>query len=240
MNLQINKILFSVALILLLAFSAFMAITPSAKAQTSSTPQNWINLVTQTPGGAWRPESGVNGISPRQRAPGGDLAATCYTNSTGPKTNHVLWRAEVPLYAWASLAVDYGSVFALSRDAPVVYRLDQNTGEVIWASNTAVDRDLEVQVVKDSIYFTARNQSNISDHYPVALSMATGYQSWTGPDASGLAIVCPVGTALANGDAIYVAGNNNWVACYDRTGRTESNNRTDLEHYKHTWLGFVV
>ena len=69
-----NKTLYAIALILMLAFSAVIAIIPYSVAQVSEysipTPSEWRTLINETPDGAYRDASGVTKY-PQTTSPGG-------------------------------------------------------------------------------------------------------------------------------------------------------------------------
>ena len=216
MNLKKTSILISVCLILLLTFSVFIANTTSVEAQNSQTPANWINLITQTPGGAWRPISGTTNY-PWTCSPGGNPERTSYTDSPGPQTNHTLWRKDLALHNWAFGVVDNGAVYTVSMDQNALYALDANTGETLWQYNLPLPLSNETgnQILgpwNNDNFIHLMGNLIFAGWGDARKTMAVGTQSgnleWISPEASRVSLVCPPGTVFENSYAVYLTSHN--------------------------------
>jgi outer membrane protein assembly factor BamB len=216
MNLKRSSIFISVCLILALTFSMFFANTTSVGAQNSQTPTNWINLITQTPGGAWLPTSGITNY-PWTCSPGGNSERTSYTASPGPQTNHTLWRKDLALHNWAFGVVDKGAVYTVSMDQNALYALDANTGETLWQYNLplALPNDTGNQILgpwNNDNFVHLMGNLVLAGWGDARKTMAVGLQSgnleWLSPEASRVSLVCPPGTVFANSYAAYLTSHN--------------------------------
>ncbi len=216
MNLKKTSIIVVIFLILLLNFSGLVANTPSAAAQNASTPTNWVNLITQTPGGAWRPTSGITNY-PWTNSPGGNPERTSYTQSPGPETNHTLWRRDLQLHNWAFGVVDNGAVYTVSMDQNALYALDANTGETIWQYNLPLplENDTGNQILgpwNNDNYIHIMGNLVFAGWGDMRKTMAVGTQSgnleWLSPEASRVSLVCPPGTVFENSYAVYLTSHN--------------------------------
>jgi outer membrane protein assembly factor BamB len=197
MILKKTNILILFSLILLLTFSAFMTNTASVTAQNTTTPENWINLISQTPGGAWRSISGVTNY-PWTCSPGGNPERTSYTDSPGPQTNHTLWRKDLALHNWAFGVVDNGAVYTVSMDQNALYALDANTGETLWQYNLPLPLANETG---NQILGPWNNDNFVH-------GVQSGNLEWLSPEASRVSLVCPPGTVFDNSYAVYLTSHN--------------------------------
>ena len=199
-----NKTLYAIALILMLAFSAFMAITPSAKAQaTTSTPSEWRELLTSTLDGAYREPAGITDY-PSIASPGNNPSNTGFSAAIGPATGHVLWRDDIPIYEWQVKLADNGKIFVSSILDNCLYALDENTGEVLWIrNNSALER---WSVLDYGLIFTTEGG------YPVAISQNTGLTYWKGDSAGSVYGIAPVGEVFWDGEALFVDYSEYWGA----------------------------
>lgn len=133
---KINKaIIITFFLVSLIATTLITCLLPIAVANPDTpTPAEWVNLILQTPNGAWRPEPGVTNY-PWLNI-NYDTARTGYTPSPAPKTNHTLWVSNVHCYELALPAIDEGRVFVASAPDSTLFCLDAYTGDVIWTTPT--------------------------------------------------------------------------------------------------------
>jgi outer membrane protein assembly factor BamB len=194
-----RKVFFTVTLILLLAISALMASGSTVKAQTTSTPQNWVNLITQTPGGAWRPETGVTQY-PRESSLAGDLQKTAFSAGPAPLSNHTLWRDQIPVGLWTNFLVTNGTVVFASALNNAVYCVDQNTGKEIWHTSLVTDSwgGGWIQAVGSELLFT--EETTMTTY---VLEGQTGIVRLKFPDQGRVALACPMGTVFKDGAAVF-------------------------------------
>ncbi len=217
-KLKNKKAIFAGAFILLLTFSAFLASTQSVEAQTAtSTPENWINLITQTPEGAYRPEAGTTDY-PWTCSPGGNPSRTGYTDSPAAKSNHILWRDDIAFHTWAFGLVANGTVYAISMDQNALFALDAYTGEIIWQYNLPLPLANETSKYSilgawnnDNFMHLAQNQI-FAGYGDKMKTMAVGSQSgaleWISPEDSRISLICPPGTVFSNAFAVYITSHN--------------------------------
>jgi outer membrane protein assembly factor BamB len=206
-----NSKLFAIAIILVLIMPAiFVASFGSFSnaqtiAQNTPTPQNWIDLITQTPDGAYLPTDGVTKY-PQRTSPSGTEDKTGYSAGPSPKTNHTLWRADIPVYEWNKVLADNGMVFLGSTLDHCYYALDQNTGEVIWQKDLVLGSNRWPQLAYNLAF--VRNGS-----YTIALSQNNGNFFWQSPATSSPALTVAWPKAFEDGDALYTTSGNN-VTCF--------------------------
>jgi outer membrane protein assembly factor BamB len=210
-----KPLFFSISLIIMLTFSAFIAATVSVNAQNSQTPTNWVNLITQTPEGAWRPTSGTT-TTPWICSPGGDSERTSYTTSSGPQTNHTLWRANIALHTWAFGVVDNGAVYTLSMDQNTLYAIDAYTGETFWQYNLPLVNETSRYSIlgawnNDNFLHIAGNlifAGYGDDKSTMAVGTQSGNLEWISPESSRISLICPPGTVFDNAYAVYLTSHN--------------------------------
>ncbi len=226
-----NKISVAFALFLMFAMTFSLIAIPESVASVpptttkttgpfpAATPNSWINLITTTSNGEYRPEPSVTNY-PRTSSPIGDIAKTGYSAGSGPLTNHVLWRDNIPVSLWTNLVIDNGTISFVSTAENAIYNIDQNTGQVNWKLNITAQGQWWPQLVDGVILFTAiRNGVNV----PILVGEESGNVVWSCPNATttytGLIgmLACPQGMVFYRGDAIYVNQGNqgNFTMCYE-------------------------
>jgi outer membrane protein assembly factor BamB len=217
-KIRVFQALIAVALILLLTFSAFVAGIQSAEAQsTTSTPENWVNLITQTSEGAYRPESGITSY-PWTCSPGGNPSRTGYTDSPAVKTNHTLWRNDIAFHTWAFGLAANGTVYAISMDQNALFAFDAHTGEIIWQYNLPLPLTNETSTYSmlgawnnDNFIHLAQNQifAGYGDKMKTAaFGSESGALEWVSPEDSRISLICPPGTVFSNAFAVYITSHN--------------------------------
>ncbi len=205
-----NKIYLTIAsttLVLVLLSSAVVA----QSSQGTPTPENWINLITQTPGGAWRPTSGATEY-PWVCSPSGNPERTGYTDSPGPLSNHTLWRANIPLHNWAFGVVANGTVYTLSMDQNALFALDSNTGQELWHYSLPITEETPASY---SIFGPWRNDNWIQlvknqilagkgdENKTMMIGTQSGDLEWISP-AGRVALVSPPGTVFDKTYAVFL------------------------------------
>ena len=133
------------------------------------TPKRWIQLISQTPDGAWRP----NRRKTEHPWPKfmHDNANTGFNSGPAPTTNHLLWKFNAGAWVFSSPAIKDGKVYIGSHTGKV-YCLDAATGELMWAYRTG-NRILSSPAVAGGlVYITSR------DTYIYCLDQFTGELVW--------------------------------------------------------------
>jgi outer membrane protein assembly factor BamB len=211
-----NSAFVAIFLTTILVAAAFMIFQEPASAQTTSTPENWIKLVTQTPEGAYRQISGQT-TYPWLCSPGGNSERTGYSNGPGPATNHTLWRKELPIHNWAFGTVDKGAVYTISMDQNALYAIDAYTGETIWqydlplpyANDTGNqilgpwNNDNYVHLVGNLVFAGYGDMRKT-----MAVGMVSGNLEWLSPEAARVSLICPPGTVFEDSYAVYLTTHN--------------------------------
>lgn len=211
MNLQKTKKITLAILIVILVSYAFVSSLMLASAQTSATPSNWVNLITQTPNGAWSPKSGVTEY-PWVCSPAANPERTGYTDSPGPNSNHVLWRKDISLHNWAFGVVANGTVYTLSMDQNALFALDAYTGETIWQYNLPLTDyppskySIFGSWLNDNWVHLANNQvltGRGDENKTMIIGAQSGALEWISPEGR-VALIAPPGTVFANEYAVYL------------------------------------
>ncbi len=199
------------AFVLILSMFAFMAYPSSVQAQTTSTPEEWITKITQTPDGAWRPTSDTTEY-PWECSPAGNPERTGYTDSPGPLSDHVLWRADIPIHNWAFGLVANGTVYTLSMDQGALFALDAHTGEKLWQYSLDVTEETPTSY---SIFGPWRNDNwiHVVKNHILAgkgdenKTMMIGTRSedlaWVSPEGR-VGAVSPPGTVFEKGYGVFL------------------------------------
>lgn len=195
-----HKSLFTLTTILLLGLSIITVIQYSYAenaAYDTPTPDQWKQYLTTTPDGAFREASGIT-ESPWISSPGGNPAKTGLSSGTGPATNHILWRDNIPFSNWQVILSDNGKIFTSSSLDRCMYALDENTGRVLWVKNdSTVGR---WAVVAYNLIFTTEGGK------PVAISQNTGLTYWRGDTPGQVYGLAPNGEVFSDGEALFVFG----------------------------------
>ncbi len=191
-----KQILFAIALALTLTFSAFAASMLSVNAQaTTPTPEQWINLITQTAGGAWRPVPGITNYPWISQQNSENLG----TNSPGPLTSHVLWRSDIALNPTVA---QNGTVYTGE------YAVDANTGEILWTNYEAGRCQGLTKNFMMSGQYSGPTGSHPND-IAFLIDRRTGQKVWTAPNGSNLNLILyvPAGIVFPRQAAVFA---NQW------------------------------
>jgi len=196
----------TIASILVLVTTMFVTLQPSSVAaqDQTSTPENWIELITQTPGGAYRETPGITEY-PRKSSPAGNSAKTGYSEGPGPETNHLLWRADIPVFEWNNILADKGKIFLGSIIDHCFYCLDENTGEVIWQRNVTGGMQRWCCIAYNLVFITDASRTT-------ALSINTGNKFWTYDEPGSPALSVAWREVFEDGEAVYLGRSNN-ITC---------------------------
>jgi len=213
-KLEIKTKISTIALILMLTISALMASMQSVKAQDqeSATPENWIELITQTPSGAYRQTSGQTEY-PWTCSPGGNPERTGYSAGPGPSTNHTLWRKDLPTHNWAFGVVDAGKVYMISTDQNALYAIDAYTGVTVWQYNLPLpypndtrsnilgpwNNDNWIHLMGNLVFAGFGNMRKT-----MVVGMESGNLEWISPEAARVGLICPPGTVFEDSYAVYL------------------------------------
>lgn len=212
------KTLLVFALFLLLISAALIANTQSIQAPqsiqaqgTTPTPSEWIKLLTSTPDGAYRPTTGETKY-PVTTSPCRNENKTGYCPGPAPKTNHILWRVNIPANTWVALLVDKGKVYVPSVLGHCYYALDQNTGEVIWTKNMSLCSMQPPRFVNRWPQLAFNLLIAVDGGDTVVLSQDSGMVFWRIPgERPALTVRWP--QVFEDGDALYTTRGDN-VTCY--------------------------
>ncbi len=228
MKLENKSELVAAILTTIMMTAAFMTCLQPVNAQTTPTPENWIKLITQTPGGAYRQTSGQTNY-PWTSSPGGDSERTGYSAGPGPATNHTLWRKDVPIHNWAFGTVDAGKVYTVSMDQNALYAIDAYTGETAWQYNLPLPypNDTGNQILgpwnNDNYVHLMGNLvfAGYGDNRKtMAVGMESGNLEWISPEAARVGLICPPGTVFEDSYAVYLVTHNTdpiVTTCYQFT-----------------------
>jgi len=225
-----KKKIVTIVSILMLVTIMLVNLQSSVVAQDeTSTPENWIELITQTPGGAYREPPGETDY-PVKCSPGYVPSMTGYSEGPGPATNNVLWRSRVPLTDWQIILAHNGKIFASSGVDNCLYALDELTGEVIWKRpNSSLVR---WAVLDDNYIFTTEGPGG--NQYPAAISQNSGELDWTATIPGTVYGFAPYGEVFWDGSAIFT---------YD-SGRSPGNTScysvTNGGSIRHMWTNDTV
>ncbi len=243
MQIAKNKIAtITIALILMFAASTFMTAIPQAAASVppattqttgpfpAATPSSWINLITTTPNGEYRPESGVTNY-PWLLSKLYDQEGTSYTPSDAPNSTHILWRVD---RSAEMCAIDKGRVFM--AEGNTLECRDAYTGDIIWEAQNPTGWAFGAEFVSVSplngIVYVG---SGAGDTSVYAFSENTGALLWSSPQiwnstvpaGQDLTVLPATGMTrvlVVNGSMIYatvqtdVGVGPSYVICYEERG----------------------
>jgi outer membrane protein assembly factor BamB len=182
------------------------------------TPKRWIELISQTPSGAWRPKRGVTEYPwPKFMH---DNANTGFSSGPAPGTNHLLWKFNVGAWVFSSPAIKDGKVYVGSYTGKV-YCLDAATGGLVWAFRTG-NRILSSPAVASGLVYIGSR-----DNYVYCLDQFTGELVWkykTGDWTISSPAIVPGPEIVTGreyfGDKVYVGSADCHIYCLDaNTGK---------------------
>jgi outer membrane protein assembly factor BamB len=179
------------------------------------TPRPWIELISQTPGGAWRPKTGVTEYPwPKFMH---DNANTGFSSGPAPDTNHLLWKFNAGAWVFSSPAIKDGKAYVGSYTGKV-YCLDAATGELLWTYRTGERILCSPAVAGGFVYIGSR------DNYVYCLDQFTGELVWkykTGDWTISSPAIVPGPEIVTGreyfGDKVYVGSADYLLYCLDAT-----------------------
>ncbi|MCW4016726.1 MAG: PQQ-binding-like beta-propeller repeat protein [Candidatus Bathyarchaeota archaeon] len=200
-----NKKITTMTLLLVLTLTTVPFIVPCSYSQLSesesSTPSEWIKLITETPDGAYRDPPGVTQY-PQTTTPSGTEDKTGFSEGPAPYTNHTLWRADIPVYDWNKIIASRGKIYFGSTLDHCYYCLDQNTGEVIWQHNVTGGSQRWPQIAFGLVFI--RDEGHVT-----ALSLNNGNKFWTYEESGSPALSVAWPQVFEDGDAVYLSSRSN-------------------------------